>query len=252
MFLPDPEAGAENVKYYFYSSETNINNYKSLKMEFDLYLSRFGSDKFQPFDSRKAFEKEIRGREESLFFMSSWHYANICEEYGLSPILVGVRNGKTRQKRILVSRKSVDLQTAKTGRVASASSVVHTKRVLGEIFGNSASARPSNILIVPKDIDALMSVCFSMSSLSALTTENSFDRIRKTNSNLVANIDILAQTRDSLLLIICASQSSGDVEKKSGIILDMASDPVGGNLIKMMGLDGWQKITSTDRKYLAK
>lgn len=34
-------SGEGKIKIYFYSSETNINNFRSLKMEFDRYLSRF-------------------------------------------------------------------------------------------------------------------------------------------------------------------------------------------------------------------
>ena len=42
-------SGEGKIKIYFYSSETNINNFKSLKMEFDRYLSRFGPYELQPF-----------------------------------------------------------------------------------------------------------------------------------------------------------------------------------------------------------
>ncbi|QTA87282.1 Uncharacterized protein dnm_033120 [Desulfonema magnum] len=36
-------AGANKTTIYFYSSESNINNFKSLKIEFDSYLSSFGN-----------------------------------------------------------------------------------------------------------------------------------------------------------------------------------------------------------------
>ncbi len=249
----DAWAGPGNAKFYFYSSETNINNYKSLKMEFDMYLSKFGPDKFQPFDSRESFQQAIKDRKNCLLFISSWHYANIQEEYGLCPLLVGERDGKNRQKKLLVSRNSVDLQTAKAGRIASASSIRQTKIVLKEIFGDDVLTAPPNILTVPKDMDALMSICFGTSSLSALTTENSLEKIKKTNPVLAANIKILAETGDSLLLIMCAPREfMGEAEKISQIILKMPSDPVGAKLIKMMGLDGWQKITQSDEKYLMK
>jgi len=53
---------ADKTMIYFYSSETNINNFKSLKMAFDQYLSKFGPYEFQPFRGRKAFEKHIEGQ----------------------------------------------------------------------------------------------------------------------------------------------------------------------------------------------
>ena len=54
-----------NATIYFYSTETNINNFKSLKMEFDRYLSKLGSFEFQPFIAKETFEKHIKdGTEE--------------------------------------------------------------------------------------------------------------------------------------------------------------------------------------------
>jgi len=54
-------AEPDKTTVYFYSSETNINNFKSLKMEFDKYLSRFGTYEFQPFSNREDFGQHNRG-----------------------------------------------------------------------------------------------------------------------------------------------------------------------------------------------
>ena len=96
-------SGSGKVKIYFYSSETNINNFKSLKMAFDRYLFRFGPYEFQPFKSRDVFEKHVKGRENCVFILSSWHYRHIHKEYSLIPVLSGVRKGKKYQRKILVA-----------------------------------------------------------------------------------------------------------------------------------------------------
>ncbi len=106
-------SGSGKIKIYFYSSETNINNFKSLKMEFDRYLSKFGPYEFQPFSSRDVFEKQVKGKENCLLLLSSWHYRHIHKKYALTPALTGVRNGKKYQRKILVtSQKPADIKAA--------------------------------------------------------------------------------------------------------------------------------------------
>jgi len=55
-------SGAGKIKIYFYSFETNIINFKSLKMAFGQYLSKFGPYEFQPFSSRDVFDKQVKGK----------------------------------------------------------------------------------------------------------------------------------------------------------------------------------------------
>jgi hypothetical protein len=59
-------SGEGKIKIYFYSSETNINNFKSLKMEFHRYHSKFGLYEFQPFSARHVFEEHVKGKEPEL------------------------------------------------------------------------------------------------------------------------------------------------------------------------------------------
>jgi hypothetical protein len=241
----------DKVTVYFYSSETNINNFKSLKMEFDRYLSAHGLYEFQPFSDREAFENYVKDKKACLLLMSSWHYKNIWKEYALQPVLVGIRNGKKSQKRILVGRgKSADLASAKTGRIASATSVRHTRSVLSEIFGDNAAAESSKILTVPKDIDALMSVGFGMSQ-SALTTGNSLETLKSVNSVLYDKMKILAQASESLLLILAVPESfSADAQKAVRVIQNMPSNEDGKEKIKMLGLDRWEQIAPSDKAAL--
>lgn len=255
ILLPCLTAGEvsaqDKITVYFYSSETNINNFKSLKMEFDQYLSKRGGYEFQPFSDREAFENYVRDKKTCLLMMSSWHYKNIWKEYALQPILVGLRNGKEFQKRILVGReKSADLASAKTGRISSATSVGHTRSVLSEIFGDNNDPALFKILTVPKDIDALMSVGFGMSQ-SALTTGNSLEKLKSVNSVLYDKMKVLAQGRESLLLILAVPESfAANAQKAVQVIQNIPSDPDGKDKIKMLGLDGWKKIEASEKAML--
>ena len=46
---------ADTQKVYFYTSENNIDNFKSLKVNFDNYLQEFGDYEFQAFSDKKNF-----------------------------------------------------------------------------------------------------------------------------------------------------------------------------------------------------
>jgi hypothetical protein len=252
LVLMTPVLGQpEKIVIYFYSSETNINNFKSLKMEFDQYLSAFGEYEFQPFSDRETFEEHVKDKTHCLLLLSSWHYINIHKDYSLKPVLVGVRNGQKIQKRILVaSDGSADVASVKTGQIASASSPQHTLSTLKEMFKGQDSGENFKILTVPKDIDALMSVGFGMAQ-SALITESALDTLKTLNSPLYKKLKTLAESEESLLLILAAPESF--VERAGELIeifQTMSTSPEGQEKIRMLGLDGWQPLDSSDESKL--
>lgn len=244
-------AEAEETMLYFYSSETNINNFKSLKTEFDAYLSAFGPYKFQPFSDREAFEKHVKGRGDCLIFLSSWHYSKIYKDYSLQPLLTGVRKGKKYQKRILVANsKHKDVDAIKNGAVASSSNIPYTRSILEGMFNDKSAADSVRILTVPKDIDALMSVGFEMSK-SALITEHALGNLEMIDPVLHKKMKTLAKGRESLLLVVAApSNFAGDVGKMTQIIQDMPKKAGGMDTIKMFDLDGWEAPGPTDKSKL--
>ena len=228
---------------YFYSSETTINNFKLLKMEFDRYLSRFGPYEFQPFSDREAFEKHVKDKGQCLLLLSSWHYRNIYKGYSLKATLAGTRKGKKYQTRVLVSKDV----TVRTGRIASASSVQHTSSYLKTMLKEKGLIDKAKILTVPKDIDALMSVGFGMSKL-ALTTRNALDELKMANPALHQKMMVLAEGEESLSLIVAVPERfQKDAEKMVTVIQKMAADPEGKEKLRMLGLDGWQTLDPSDK-----
>jgi hypothetical protein len=244
-------AAPERIIIYFYSAETNINNFKSLKMEFDSYLSEFGDYEFQPFSDRETFETHVKDKPRSLLLVSSWHYTNIYQEYALSPVLVGQRNGQSSQKRILVALgNATDSDVVKAGQIASASSVPHTINILSSMFQEDEASATFKILSVPKDIDALMSVGFGMAQ-SAVITESSFESLKTINPSLHKKLNIVAESEETLLLIVAAPEDFvPEAQELISIIENMADDPNGEKRMRMLGLDGWQPLEPSDRSKL--
>ncbi len=244
-------SGEGKIKIYFYSSETNINNFKSLKMEFDRYLSRFGPYELQPFSARDVFEKQVKGKENCLLLLSSWHYRNIHKEYALTPALSGVRNGQKYQKKILVAdEKAADIDSGKPGLIASASSLQYTTSALHRILREKYAQHTFQVLTVPKDVDALMSVGFGMAKL-AFSSQNAFDELKGVNPRLCNKMKVLAEGEETLRLILAVPQSfEGNSKKTIDMIKNMPMDSDGKRRIRMLGLDGWQELNASDRSKL--
>ena len=98
-------AGPGNT-VYFYNPETNINNFASLKSEFDKYLSDYGDLQFQPINDKNIFEKTVaEKRSDGVFMLSSWHYNSLKKEYPIEAVLVGVSKGKTTQKKSAIHKR---------------------------------------------------------------------------------------------------------------------------------------------------
>ena len=231
------------ITIYFYSSETSINNFKSLKMEFDRYLSKLGPYELQPFSEREAFEQYVKNKKQCILLLSSWHYSKINKEYALTATLAGTRNGQKYQKRVLVTKD----ESVKTGRVASASSIEHTSSYLRAMLKGKAIIDEMQVLTVPKDIDALMSVGFGMSKL-ALTSGNALDELKKINPVLHQKMKIVAEGEESLSLIVAVPEDyRKEAAKIVGIFQNMATDPDGKEKLMMLGLDGWQPLDPSEK-----
>lgn len=101
-------------------------------------------------------------------------------------------------------------------------------------------------MTVPKDIDAMMSVGFEMSK-SALITENTLNSLKGTDPVLFKKITPLASGRESLLLIVAAPEDFlAESEQIVQMLINMPKNTGGLDLIKMLDLDGWEKIEPSD------
>jgi len=238
---------------YFYSPETNINHYSLLKTEFDTYLAGHGRYRFQPFSKQADFEKFVASKNEVVLLVSSWHFRKLRDTVPLEPVLVGVlRNGST-QRRVLSAKKSVEGLFSLGGqKITSAGSKEFTQTVLLSMLGDARRelVESFKILVVPKDIDALMAVSFGMSK-AALTTEGSLDKLRKINPKKHGQLHQLASSEGALLPLVAVSKGSGArVQNLVAVIAAMGDKPEGAKCLKMIGLDGLRKLDDSQKRTL--
>ncbi len=244
---------ADNSTLFFYNPEVNINNFTSLKIELDTYLTDFGNYKFQPFAKKDAFENFVALKKVGLLLVSSWHYKLLKTNFNLVPLLVGVSKGlSTYRKTLVVKDVFKDIESLKGVTLASSGTKDYTLSVLNEMFGKKHSdiLKSLKILIVPKDIDALMSVGFGMSQ-AALVTEKSVKKLEAMSPNLSKTLKSVAISDKQLLPIVAAFKESLEMEKELvDIIASMDKSPKGLRDLKMIGLDSWKLFTEKEMEFL--
>ena len=243
-------AEPEKTIIYFYSPEANINKFKLLKIEFDTYLAQFGHYEFQPYSDKATFERDIKNHtSNALVLLSSWHFREIQTGHHLTQIFVGERNGKTSQKRILVTatESAMNLDRAKTETIASVGSEEYIQNTLQEIFVEKLTEEAVKIFPVPKDIDALLAVGYGLAQ-AALVTENSFSQLKTANPKLYREMKIIGEGQEALLLILAVPERFTEgAQEMSRIIAEMATNPAGKEKLNLLGLDGWQKADLSDK-----
>ena len=230
-----------------------MNNFASLKIEFDTYLARYGHFQFQPFSDRKVFESFLSSGRSGIFLVSSWHYRQFRSSLNLVPCLVGVARGKSTQRRLLAARKDVaSIAALAGGTVASAGSRDFTLTVLRDMIGtgNDKILNSIKILTVPKEIDALMSVGFGVAK-SAVTAESALLRLSAVNPKQYGLLRRLAVAEETLLpIVVVPKNADSDAYRLLDVLKGMGSSPEGLSRLRLLGLDGLKRIGETEMRML--
>lgn len=238
---------------YFYNPESNINNYASLKVSFDTHLAKLGNYQFQPFDDDLIFEHTIESDRNGIFLLSSWHYRMLQKRLSLQPVLIGVSNGTSTQRKVLSSNRQItELEQLDGKSIAVSGSKSYSESLLAQMFdARWPSLLPSvRLLSVPKDLDALMAVGFGMAS-AALTTEKSLENLKKINPKQYQMLGSLGVSEASFLtLAVIPKRESNHLAALLAVMQNMGASPDGGNNLKMLGLDEWRSLTPSEQKAL--
>jgi hypothetical protein len=231
---------------YFYNTETNINNFATLKMAFDIYLKDHGGYYFQPFDLRENFESVIGKEQDSVYLLSSWHLKALQQKkIPLEIALIGTSKGNTTQRKVLSVKKDItSFDMLKNTVVAGAGSEEYIQSVLKQILGKEHEAllKDIKILIVPKDIDALMSVGFGMAT-AAISAESGLDKLAMMNPNQLRELHSLGFSEADYLLIAATLKKPDQQEAQLLEVLRKMSEAAEGEAnLKLLGIDGWRTL----------
>ena len=246
-----PAQDAAPLTVFFYSPETNVNNFSVLKGEFDALLAEHGGHKFQPFSDRATFEQQLAAQPRGLFLLSSWHYKLLAAKAKLDPLLVGQAKGKPTQKHQLFS-KVAQLADLRSQKIATAGTRDYTLTLLNEMFpGQQALIDTLNILVVPKDIDALMAVGFGAAK-GAVATENGADKLAKLNPKQLEGLRHIGNGRESLLPVLAAPRDAdAAVRKLAAVFGAMGASPQGKSRLQLLGLEAMREVDAEQKGKLA-
>ncbi len=244
-------ADDEPLTIFFYSPETNINNFGLIKREFDAFFAAHGGHKFQPFKDRATFEQQLAAKPRGLFLLSSWHYKLLAAKAELDPLLVGHSKGKATQKHQLFGR-TLNLKDLRDQKIATAGTKDYTLTLLHEMLpGQQAFIDSLDILVVPKDIDALMAVGFGAAK-GAIATENGAEKLATLNPKQREGLNLIVDGRESLLPVLASPRSAGAAGKKlAEIIANMGTTPEGKTCLQFLGLEAMRALDAEQKGKLA-
>ena len=236
IFLLSNTLFAEPKKIYFYTTEANVNDFKSLKVTFEQYLSQYGNYDFQPFNKKEIFEQFLE-KEDIIVILSSWHYQQIAKKYNLEAKLVALKKESITDTKIIVGKKGLQFD----GTITTTYSKQYSKKLIDTLIENNNL----NILNVPKEIDALMSVGFGLSKF-ALVSKDSFELLKNVNSFLAKQMTIYKESKPNFRMIIASKLKNQYSEECINLFKSMNSDVYGKKILNLLGIDDIVILTNND------
>lgn len=218
---------ADTKKVYFYTTQSNINNFKSLKVNFDTYLQKFGKYEFQAFSDQESFELYLKDKN-IIVILSSWHYLRIAKKYEIEAKLVAQKRDSITDTKVLIGKKGAKLG----GMVTSAYTTKHTNSLLDRLVKDNKLS----VVKVPKEIDALMSVGFGMSQF-ALVSQDSFKLLQEINGFLAKDLEIYKESQQYYRMLVASKHTDTKAENINKIFSKMDTDNDGKKVLNLLGVD---------------
>jgi len=149
------------------------------------------------------------------------------------------------QRKVLSTKKDIaDVTMLKNTVVAGAGSEEYIHSVLKQILGKEQEAllKDIKILIVPKDIDAIMAVGFGMAT-AAICAESGLDKLAMINPNQFRELHSLGFSEKDYLLVAATLQKPEQQEVELlEVLRTMSEAEAGGENLKLLGIDGWRAM----------
>ncbi len=250
---PHPVNVSDYYKIYFYNPESNINNFRSLKATFDLYLSQFGQFQFQPFEQKKAFEEMLESVPYGLFLLPSWQYETLASQKNITPVLIAIVDGESVQRKVLIIKSpQPTFEMIKGQTIATSGDEAYSRNLLKEMFPQQAESvlNAIKLIFVPTDINALISLHYGMAT-AALSSESSLKTLQRINPKLSKQLNILGQSQQKLrTLVVIKQKNIAAQEKLINILLNMNKTKQGKEKLHLLGIDGWRHLNTLETNEL--
>ena len=231
---------ADSHKIYYYTTDKNIENFKTLKVQFDRYLTQYGEYEFQAFADKKMFETFLKEKD-TIVMLSSLHYRLIAKKHDLNAVFVAQNKKSITDRNVIIGKENTPLY----GTVTTAFSERYTNKLLRNTFG----LHQLRLLKVPKEIDALMSVGYGMSQFASVS-KGSFKLLQKTNSSLTKDMRIYSESDPNYRMLVAVNKESIEDQDFIRIFTNMNKSKNGQSILKILGIDNIVKLNKTHRREL--
>lgn len=241
--VSSPAFSEDNLTIYFYNPEINTTRNVVLKTVFDQYLQEKGHFQFQPVDNRRTFETLIKSNKSAIFVISDWHYKQVkALSLPVAPVLRGTKNGSDTYRKFLVVRNANATLDRMT--IATSGTPLFSRSILADIYPNHTPqqlAKPS-LLLVPKDIDALMAVGFGLAD-AAIASELSLETLSTLYKNQHQQLHIVGNSQPLKRLLVIQHEFESPIKTDAIAALhNMNKSSKGLQALNTLGLNGWQSI----------
>lgn len=234
---------ADTITIYHYNPESHSDRNLVLKNTFDRYFQINHNIQLQPVDDRIAFQSLIEHDTASLFIMSDWHYRQLANSNTeLVPYLRGLKNGQDTFYKLLVGKAPLTTPKA-TIAVSGTGDYVNT--LLEEMrIADPTRIRQPRLLMVPKDIDALLAVGFGLAD-AALATESSFEKLSLLYQNEYQQLQVLGRSSpQKRLVVVFIKRHQAAVQLALDALENMNQSKEGRLGLNLLGLDEWTRLTT--------
>ena len=238
LFITSVYAGSKKV--YFYTTESHISDFKALSVSFEQYLDYFGDYDFQAFHKKEIFEEYLKD-ENIIVVLSSWHYKQISKKYKLEAKLVALKKQGIIDTKVLVGKKG----SSYGGVITTAFSSQYSKELIDDFVENS----DLEMLFVPKEIDALMSVGFGMSQF-ALVSKDSFELLKNANSLLAEQLEVFNESTPTYRMLVASKLKDKYNKELLNIFTTMKTKYEGKKILNILGIDNIVILSKSDLEQL--
>jgi ABC-type phosphate/phosphonate transport system substrate-binding protein len=241
-------AETPSTRFYYFNPDSPQSNLGRLKREMDMFLARSASRvTFQPFAHLVDFHNNLKKKQPAFVLLPEWYLLEYGGELQLQPLLIPVRNGATSYRKVLLFRKDAPDGVQNIARHSLAMTSMGPK---GEMLLNTilfsrlgVDASEVNIVVVPKDSDALFALALGQVDM-ALVAEENLERISRINPRIMQAVRPVIESDPIPRPILCYTKQtvpSGEVKKFKDMLLSAGNKAQ--LIMEMLQIDDWKNIS---------
>lgn len=248
--LVQPTVASPKIDFYYFNPDSVQSNFSALKKGVDTFLHQTDfTASFQAFSQKVDFDRMVKLKQPALVFVPVWYYQHYGESLGLRPLLTPSSVGKTSYTKILLVRKNTPYSLAelKDKMVAMTTMGPETERRFAAMFhddGGVVDLSRSNIIITPKDADALYALALGQVD-AALVGRDTLQTVGDANQRVIEMVQEVALSGPLPMPLLCVTEGrlkEQDEGKLREVFQQSGKQSVLPVFMQMLRIDDWQNI----------